>query len=162
MKLSWWKTTLLAISLGMASASFAGVNCDDQPVIRPIPRPGQGLHLNPRIPADACYLTVLLYQAILAREPDPQGLNNWADYIVRGGRQGLENAAKGMGDSQEARELLYNMGDTMWIDNLYYVMLQRPGEPSGLDAWIRELHRSGPGVVARGFTISNEFRRIYL
>ena len=111
----------------------------------------------------ATYLVTLMYQGALFREPEPQGLNNWARMIVRDGYQGLLNAAYGIGGSTEFRTIVQRRYRTdEIIDNLYWVLLGRDPDWSGRNHWGAMLRQGRGGDTLRGIVGSQEFYQIHI
>lgn len=107
-------------------------------------------------------LVTLMYRAILFRNPEPGGLQNWTNLILQNGEQGVFQAAYEIAESNEFRQNIaprYSVRDI--VTNYYRVFLGRAPDREGLRNWI-SLQRQGQyGEVAQGFVGSQEFRSRY-
>nr|WP_238940660.1 DUF4214 domain-containing protein [Pseudoroseomonas ludipueritiae] len=73
---------------------------------------------------------VRLYQTILGRPPDPEGLVNWVDHMQHG--MSLAQAAEGFFGSQEFISRFGGLTNEQLVVNLYREALGRQPDPAGL------------------------------
>ncbi len=98
------------------------------------------------------------YSVILGRDPDPDGLNAWADALATGVRMASE-IIDGFVNSPEF--LNKNLSKEEQVDILYQAMLGRGADPEGKAAWVQVLNEGNPfGVVINGFCGSIEFNNL--
>ena len=98
------------------------------------------------------------YSVILGRDPDPDGLNAWADALATGVRMASE-IIDGFVNSQEF--LTKGLSQEEQVDILYQAMLGRGADPEGKAAWVKVLNEGNPfGVVINGFCGSIEFTNL--
>lgn len=105
--------------------------------------------------------TYRLYQAAFARTPDTDGLSFWTNRIDGGAN--LLDVSAGFVASQEFRAI-YGTSPTNGdiIGRFYQNVLNRAGEPGGVNFWVGELNsgaRSVPQVLA-GFSESPENKQL--
>ncbi len=95
------------------------------------------------------------YTEVLGRDPEPAGMNAWADYIVR--TRDLRSAAIGFLASQEfeAKPMTFRG----YVTILYRAFLSREPDPAGLDAWEGVLRANMFSVIDAGFLPSKEFKQ---
>jgi len=95
------------------------------------------------------------YRTILEREPDPTGLNDWTNVLVKNQATGASVAYSFI----FSRELLNrNITDGQFVDRLYNAMLGRSADASGRADWVRELSSGASRYsVFVGFVNSPEF-----
>jgi hypothetical protein len=77
------------------------------------------------------------YLTGLAREPDPNGLNHWADFLGSGGT--AAQLAQMISQSPEFQSLHSQQSDPAYIDSLYQSGLGRPADAGGLQNWLGAL-----------------------
>ena len=104
-------------------------------------------------------LVTALYRAFLDRDPEPVGRAGWVQHF-RNERVFL--ASQGFILSAEFRNLLPNRSDraavTTVVNRFYSVILGRPAEPAGLDAWVNYVVSTGDlEGAAVAFITSPEF-----
>jgi hypothetical protein len=96
-----------------------------------------------------------LYQAALDRTPDERGLAGWIKFMDEGGA--LTNMAQQFIDSQEFRTKYGALDDRNFINQLYLNVLDRNGEPSGINGWVGGLANGlSRADVLKGFSESSE------
>jgi hypothetical protein len=101
--------------------------------------------LEDEIPREAQNLVLpiaRLYTAILGRDPEPAGLNNWVN-AIRGGTVTLESASLYFLSSPEASSKFGFATATNFdfVQKLYQLSLGRPGEKAGVDHWLEKLDK---------------------
>ena len=95
------------------------------------------------------------YKVILGRDPDPAGLNAWANALATGTRKASE-IIDGFVNSQEF--LSKKLSKEEQVDILYQAMLGRGADPAGKASWVKVLNEGHPfGAVINGFCGSTEF-----
>ena len=95
------------------------------------------------------------YSVILGRDPDPDGLNAWADALATGVRKASE-IIDGFVNSLEFLNKNLTKGEQ--VDVLYQAMLGRSADPAGKAAWVKVLDEGYPfAAVINGFCGSTEF-----
>lgn len=103
-----------------------------------------------------------LYQAVLGRQPEPDGLAYWFAILSTG--TPLDRITQGFVDSTEFRTrfgvIPGSAGDEPFVNALYENVLGRTAEQAGYDYWLREL-RNGTARyrVVLAFSESPEFVR---
>nr|WP_238940504.1 DUF4214 domain-containing protein [Pseudoroseomonas ludipueritiae] len=97
-----------------------------------------------------------IYQAAFNRMADADGLEFWTNR-VESGIQSERGVATSFTQSEEFRTAYGNLDDHGFVQQLYRNVLNREGEQSGLDNWVRLL-QSGGGRddVLHGFATSFE------
>ena len=99
-----------------------------------------------------------LYEYILQRRPDGDGLNAWTDVLKSGREQGAK-VAQGFIESPEFQSR--RMDDTTYLTILYKTFLNRDPDAAGLKAWQAVLDSGLSRMhVFRGFAESKEFTEI--
>ena len=99
-----------------------------------------------------------LYEYILQRRPDGDGLNAWTDVLKSGREQGAK-VAQGFIESPEFQSR--KMDDTTYLTILYKTFLNRDPDAAGLKAWQAVLDSGLSRMhVFRGFAESKEFTEI--
>ena len=99
-----------------------------------------------------------LYEYILQRRPDGDGLNAWTDVLKSGREQGAK-VAQGFIESPEFQSR--RMDDTTYLTILYKTFLNRKPDAAGLKAWQAVLDSGLSRMhVFRGFAESKEFTEI--
>jgi glucose/arabinose dehydrogenase len=104
---------------------------------------------------------VAVYRNVLGREPDPGGLAAW--------RQALDSGSytRGqvmLGFSQSGEFLSKpHVIFSVFVAQLYSILLGRTGEPAGYDAWVTYLEAGGsPNTAIEVFLNSGEYRARFL
>lgn len=101
---------------------------------------------------------IRLYELVLGRTPETDGLANWYNALVTGSQTGAE-AAQGFFFSEEF--LNKNTSDTEYLETLYRTMLDRPSDSSGLAYWLDVMDTGfSRTYIYRGFAESTEFSQI--
>jgi len=77
------------------------------------------------------------YVAGLGREPEPDGLAHWSDFLSGGGT--AAQLAELISQSSEFQSLHSQQTDPAYIENLYESGLGRPADPGGLQGWMSAL-----------------------
>ncbi|RMI20805.1 DUF4214 domain-containing protein [Pseudoroseomonas wenyumeiae] len=92
---------------------------------------------------------VRLYQTILGRAPDPEGLFNWVEHMQHG--MSLAHAAEGFFGSQEFISRFGGLTNEQLVVNLYREALGRQPDPPGLAFQVAALN----GGMSRAQLIAN-------
>lgn len=101
---------------------------------------------------------IRLYELVLGRTPETDGLANWYNALVTGSQTGAE-AAQGFFFSEEF--LNKNTSDTEYLETLYRTMLDRPSDQNGMNYWKSNLKTGfSRTYIYRGFAESAEFSQI--
>lgn len=96
-----------------------------------------------------------LYQASLDRTPDVRGLSGWIKFMDEGGA--LTTMAQQFIDSQEFKTKYGELNDRNFVNQLYLNVLDRNGEPAGIDGWVGGLTKGlSRADVLKGFSESAE------
>lgn len=112
----------------------------------------------------------LLYNNVLGRDPDAQGLKNWTERLDNG--MARNEAVTGFSQSPEFKTATSELasafaeaGGSEWVDDVYRVYLatlDRAPDLTGLSRWVRDM---GAGLeleeVISGFVNSPEFKATY-
>jgi len=77
------------------------------------------------------------YLTGLGREPEPDGLNHWTDFLGSGGS--AAQLAQMISQSMEFQSLHSQQADPAYIESLYESGLGRSADPGGLQNWLSEL-----------------------
>ena len=96
-----------------------------------------------------------LYQVVLNREPDGEGLSAWYNQLVNGGQSG----------AQVVRDFLFsdefiekNYTNEQYIQILYQAMFNREPDSTGYSQWLAQLNAGASRLtVCKGFVDSDEF-----
>ena len=97
-----------------------------------------------------------LYQATFDRAPDRQGLENWTEALTDG--MTIQRAAEGFANSKEFLKTYGDLGNGMFVQQLYRNVLDREADTSGLANWMGALSRDwSRGEVVAAFSQSKEF-----
>jgi hypothetical protein len=89
-----------------------------------------------------------LYQDVLDRSPDAQGMASWVAFLQAGGSR--EQVAEGFWGSPEHRG--------MQVDQFYATYLHRTADPAGRAYWVNQLMMGATEAeVATGFLTSEEY-----
>lgn len=101
---------------------------------------------------------IRLYELVLGRTPETNGLANWYNALVTGSQTGAQ-AAQGFFFSEEF--LNKNTSDTEYIETLYRTMLGRASDQNGMNYWKSNLKTGfSRTYIYRGFAESAEFSQI--
>lgn len=102
---------------------------------------------------------IRLYQAYFGRLPDPSGLDYWVRRYVSGGR--LVKISSTFAASSEFVRTYGTLSNRAFVELVYQNVLGRPGEPSGVEYWTRQLdlRRKPRGQVMLNFSESSEYIR---
>lgn len=100
-----------------------------------------------------------LYQGLLGRGMDSEGLRYWTD-LALDHAVSLSNIAQGFITSEEFRSsTLAGATDHQFVEALYNQLLDRSGEEVGVDFWLSRLTAGAQrGDIALEFLASDEFR----
>ena len=99
--------------------------------------------------------TYRLYEATLARQPDPGGFDFWIGQL-RGGMS-LTTAASGFTGSPEFQSTYGSLDDTQFVTLLYNNVLHRAPDPGGLSFWLNRISTGeSRSDVVLGFSESPE------
>ena len=99
-----------------------------------------------------------LYQEILGRAGDAQGINSWY-YVLKSGKEQGAKVAQGFIESPEFKAR--NLSDDDYIKALYRTFLNREADASGLASWKNVLNSGLSRMhVFKGFAESPEFTEI--
>ena len=102
---------------------------------------------------------IRLYENVLGRTPDTNGLNAWVSVLQRGSNGG-EEVAKGFIFSNEY--INKHTSDDAFVEMLYNTLLNRKSDANGRKAWVNQLtsgKETREGIV-EGFIHSDEFNKI--
>lgn len=96
-----------------------------------------------------------LYQVILERNPDTEGLNGWYEQLVNGGQSG----AQVVRDFLFSNEFLEkNYSNEKYLQTLYLALFDREPDTTGYNQWLSQLNAGVARItVCKGFVDSNEF-----
>ena len=102
---------------------------------------------------------VRLYQAVLDRLPDPDGLLGWIARLT-GDEGELLSVVAGFVGSPEFQQVYGQADDPEFITLLYENVLNRPPDPTGLQGWLNALSsgQNSREQVVIGFSESAEFK----
>ncbi len=99
-----------------------------------------------------------MYEVILGRQPDPQGLADWVRVLKNHETTGSE-VARDFIFSDEFLEKNYS--HEQYVELLYTSVLGRPSDQEGLDAWVSLLNDGFTRLhVCSGFIGSDEFTQL--
>jgi hypothetical protein len=106
--------------------------------------------LEDRVTPQATTYVTGLYNDVLHRPPDPQGLNFWVGQLQAG--SSVQEVASAFWLSPEHR--------TLQVEQYYEQYLHRPADPAGLDFWTRVFTNGGQSEiqVQEGIIASQEFQ----
>jgi hypothetical protein len=101
--------------------------------------------------------TVRLYSAYLTRVPDAGGLNFWLGRRRAGWT--LSRISNNFAASSEFVRRYGSMTNRQFVENIYANVLQRPGDPAGINFWTNRLNNrtASRGQVMINFSESNEY-----
>lgn len=98
----------------------------------------------------------LLYNNVLDRTPDRDGLEYWTARLAQGTT--VAEAAGGFSGSREFKNTYGTLNDDGFVRLMYRNVLERDADASGLDYWKDALAQgAGRGDVLAGFSQSREF-----
>ena len=98
------------------------------------------------------------YRQCLAREPEPEGLDNWVASLSNGSRCGGD-VANGFIFSQEFIDR--NTSNEEFVTILYRAFLEREPDTAGYNGWVNYLYSGASRQeVLNGFVFSQEFENI--
>ena len=102
--------------------------------------------------------TVRLYSAYLGRVPDAGGLNYWLNRRRAGWT--LSKISSNFAGSAEFIRKYGSMTNRKFVENIYANVLQRAGDPAGIDYWTKKLDakKASRGQVMINFSESNEYK----
>ncbi|MGN6696000.1 MAG: DUF4214 domain-containing protein, partial [Aquihabitans sp.] len=102
--------------------------------------------------------TVRLYSAYLTRVPDAGGLNYWLNKRRSG--QTLSKMSSSFAASKEFIRRYGTMTNRQFVENIYTNVLQRAGDPAGINYWTAKLDakKASRGQVMINFSESNEYK----
>ncbi len=100
-----------------------------------------------------------LYQNILERNADADGLNTWRDKLENQGWSATE-VAKFFYDSPEFQNL--NLSDSEFLDRTYRTFFNREADQGGKAYWLDQLQSFGKKreSIFYGFALSDEFKNL--
>ena len=99
-----------------------------------------------------------LYELILKRKPDGEGLGTWKNLLLNGEQTGAE-VAEGFVMSDEF--LNQNLSNEDYVEILYETFLNRKSDESGKGDWVKRLSEGlSRRYILKGFVESEEFERI--
>jgi hypothetical protein len=101
---------------------------------------------------------VRLYRAYFLRNADPSGLDHWV--AVRRTGSTLSRISSSFAASSEFKRRYGTLTNRQFVELIYQNVLGRPGEPSGVAFWTKQLdtRRKGRGQVMLNFSDSNEYK----
>ena len=99
-----------------------------------------------------------LYQVLLGRAGEPQGLDYWCRLLIEKVQTGSQ-VASGFVESKELRQR--DLADTEYVTLLYKSILGREPDNKGMEDWVTQL-KSGVSrnVIFKGFANSVEFMEL--
>jgi hypothetical protein len=102
--------------------------------------------------------TVRLYSAYLTRIPDAGGLNFWLNRRRSGWT--LSRISNNFAGSSEFIRRYGSMTNRQFVENIYTNVLQRAGDPTGINYWTKKLDNktANRGQVMINFSESNEYK----
>lgn len=103
-----------------------------------------------------------LYECILGRTYDEEGLNYWREQIISGQNYNAASAAR-IGFFESNEYLNKNTDNEQFVTDCYHTFLNREPEPEGLAYWREKLDSgeySRQDVIESGFGESEEFKNI--
>ncbi len=99
-----------------------------------------------------------LYELVLDRKPDPQGLINWTNALINKERDG---AALVVGFLYSDEYLKRNTSNEEFVETLYNTCLDRKSDTTGKTTWVNRLNQCfSRYYVLKGFIESTEFTLI--
>lgn len=108
--------------------------------------------------SDADFVT-MLYNNILGREPDPQGLTDWV-MAINEGKTG-KDVAMGLIFSDEGQDITEAYDNTQFVAYLYNALLDRQPDEPGLIGWVAALYEGmSRASVVEGLCRSTEWENI--
>ena len=98
---------------------------------------------------------VRMYEDVLGRKPDAEGLDAWYNQLVSGGQSGAQ-VARDFFFSQEYLDR--SVGNEVFLSDLYKALFDREPDETGYGAWMAQLNAGVPRLsVLKGFVDSPEF-----
>lgn len=97
-----------------------------------------------------------LYKNILNRKADTGGLKTWTNALIQG--QSPKYVVKGFFLSNEYKNK--NRTNEEFVRDCYLGYLQRKGDSSGVNYWLKKLETNGREFVLNGFGNSAEYRKV--
>ena len=102
---------------------------------------------------------IRLYREALGREPDIGGLNSWTKVLATKTMGAKQVASQGFFGSKEFENKHYS--NSVFVDKLYRVFLDRSADASGKTDWLNRLARGTSRMdVVAGFAGSAEFAKL--
>jgi hypothetical protein len=102
-----------------------------------------------------------LYEAVLSREADAIGHNDWVR-ALESGSMTLHQAAAGFVNSEEFELRFGGIHSPNFVENLYNNVLGRASDAEGAKYWAARIAAGdAPADLVLGFTESTEFKRQY-
>jgi Ca2+-binding RTX toxin-like protein len=97
-----------------------------------------------------------LYEAMLDRSADPDGLGNWLNWLANGGT--LSDIAQGFAGSAEFANLTAGKDDATFVEAMYQRTFDRSADPDGMTTWLGQLQSGAMdrATVALNFAASEE------
>ena len=106
-------------------------------------------------PTDLAGEIYRVYEAVLGRAPDPEGLAGWVTQLQQG--TSLQTVVNGFVGSTEFQNVYGNLNDTQFVTLLYNNVLHRGPDAGGLAGWVGALSEGvSRSEVVMGFTQSAE------
>jgi hypothetical protein len=107
---------------------------------------------------DNTAFVTLVYNNVLGRAPDPQGLANWVNALNNGMSRGT--MMLGFSESQEYRNRSRNW---VYVTMMYVGMLRRAPEPAGFNNWVAYLNAGNSGLdLINQFMLAQEYHNRFL
>ena len=78
-----------------------------------------------------------LYEDVLGRDPDVQGLTYWVEQMSQGAT--LQDVAQAISQSAEFKQLYGSPSDEQLVEEMYEAILDRAPDREGLSYWVQEL-----------------------
>ncbi len=98
---------------------------------------------------------VRLYQVVLEREPDTQGLDDWYGLLVNGSQSGAQ-VARDFLFSDEFIQKQYS--NEKYLQILYRALFGREADETGYSQWLDQLNAGASRLtICKGFVDSDEF-----
>ena len=97
-----------------------------------------------------------LYEEVLGRMPDPEGLTYWVNQMQAGAS--LQDIAQAVSQSAEFKQLYGSPSDEQLVEELYEAILGRAPEAEGLGYWVEQLvvHDLSEGKLITSLLLSAE------
>jgi hypothetical protein len=102
----------------------------------------------------------LLYNSILLREPDTEGLDHW-EYLLDNNIKSASDIAECLFFSEENISRILKKNNSEFLEYLYSGILFRKPDSEGFDSWLAAINSGMPRkYLFRSFTSSEEWKNI--